>query len=95
MGMLMSAAVPRKIVGTLVTRRVVAVLVENGCAAVDVAVEDDQEYVFGSVMMLRLAEGGGRMVLESSPAGAWQGWEDGTPEKSRKKEAIFVRRRVR
>ena len=60
MGMLMSAAVPRKIVDTLVSRRVMAVLEENGCAAVDVAVEDDQESAFGFVAqdvgMLRFSE---------------------------------------
>lgn len=72
--MTLSAAVPRKTVGTFVAKRVLAFMEEVGCLHGDVVVKSDQEpailAVLSDIGRMRAAAGGGKWISENSPVGA-------------------------
>ena len=72
--MTLSAAVPRKTVGTFVAKRVLAFMEEVGCLHGDVVVKSDLEpailAVLSDIGRLRAAAGGGKWISENSPVGA-------------------------
>ena len=69
--MTMAAAVPLKMTGTCISKRVVASMKEVGVVDGDVSVRSDQESAMKAFLSdlgrVRAAEGGGRYVMEQSP----------------------------
>ena len=74
--MMMAAAVPSKMSGSYIQKRVIGFLKEVGCLHGDLVVKSDQEPAIKAVIedvgRAKAADGSGRYIVEHSPVGASQ-----------------------